>query len=121
MPTKLDSSAPHLEGPATYAGPLRDWGHQPNAISGHSKSDGVLLFKGPGGEPEVGLWQCSPGTWPLSIPRDEVCHFVSGRATYTHVDGEMIEVAAGTLVLFKAGWNGTCAVHETMRNVYMLR
>ena len=47
MPTKLDSSAPHLEGPAAFAGPLKDWGHQPNPIAGHSKSDGVLLHKGP--------------------------------------------------------------------------
>ena len=120
MPTKLDSSAPHLEGPAAYAGPLKDWGHQPNPIAGHSKSDGVLLHKGPDGQPEVGLWQCTPGTWPLEIPRDELCHFVSGRATYTHESGEVIEIVPGTVVLFPAGWKGTCTVHDTMRNVYML-
>ena len=72
MPTNLTSSAPHLESPATYAGPLKDWGHQPNPIAGNSKSDGVLLFKGPNNQPECGLWQVTPGTWPLSIPRDEV-------------------------------------------------
>ena len=27
----------------------------------------------------------------------------------------------GTIVLFPAGWKGVCTVHETMRNVYMLR
>ena len=121
MPARFDSSAPHLEGPASYAGRLKDWGHQPDAISGNSKSDGVLLFKGPGNEPEIGLWQCTPGTWPLSIPRDELCHFVSGRASYIHESGEVIEVRAGTLVLFPGGWRGTCTVHATIRNVYMLR
>ena len=121
MAAKFESTAPHLESPATYAGPLKDWGFQPNPIAGNSKSDGVLLYKGPNGEPEAGLWQCSPGCWPLTIPRDEMCHFVSGRATYTHVGGEVIDVEPGTLVLFKAGWTGTCTVHETMRNVYMLR
>jgi uncharacterized protein len=120
VPTKFDSSAPHLEGPATYAGPLKDWGHQPNPIAGHSKSDGVLLYKGPDNRPECGLWQVTPGTWPLSISRDECCHFVSGRATYTHEGGEVIEVMPGIVVLFKAGWTGTCTVHETLRNVYML-
>lgn len=120
MPTNLTSSAPHLKSPADFAGPLKDWGHQPDPIAGNSKSDGVLLWKGPGGQPEVGLWQCTPGTWPLSIPRDELCHFVSGRATYTHESGEVIEVVPGTVVLFKAGWTGICTVHETMRNVYML-
>jgi uncharacterized protein len=120
MPTKLDSSAPHLEDPARFAGPLKDWGFQPNSISGQSKSDGVLLHKGPNGQPEVGLWQCTPGTWPLEIPRNELCHFVSGRATYVHESGEVIGVVPGTVVLFPAGWKGICTVHETMRNVYML-
>ncbi len=40
--------------------------------------------------------------WPLEIPRDELCHFVSGRATYTHESGEVIEIVPGTVVLFKA-------------------
>jgi uncharacterized cupin superfamily protein len=57
----------------------------------------------------------------LEIPRDELCHFVSGRATYTHESGDVIDVSAGTVVLFPAGWKGTCTVHQTMRNVYMLR
>jgi uncharacterized protein len=121
MPTNLASSAPHLEAPAGYTGPLKDWGHVSDPIAGNSKSDGVLLHKGPDNSPEVGLWQVTPGTWPLSIPRDELCHFVSGRATYTHEGGEVIEVSAGTVVLFPGGWKGTCTVHETMRNVYMLR
>lgn len=120
MPAKFESSAPHLVGPASYAGSLKDWEHQPESIAGNSKSDGVLLHKGPNGQPEVGLWQCTPGTWPLSIPRDELCHFVSGAATYTHESGEKIEVRAGTVVHFPAGWTGTCTVHATMRNVYML-
>jgi uncharacterized protein len=120
MPTNFTSTAPHLEAPATFAGPLKDWGYQANAIAGNSKSDGVLLHKGVNGQPEVGLWQCTPGTWPLEIPRDELCHFVSGSATYTHDSGDVIEVVAGTVVLFPAAWRGICTVHETMRNVYML-
>ena len=120
MTTNLASSAPHLENPAAYAGPLKDWGHQANPIAGNSKSDGILLYKGPNNQPEVGLWQCTPGTWPLEIPRDELCHFVSGRATYTHESGETIEIVPGTVVHFRAGWKGMCQVHETMRNVYML-
>jgi uncharacterized protein len=120
MPTKFESSAPHLEALASYAGSLKDWGHQANSISGNSKSDGVLLHKGPNGQPEVGLWQCTPGIWPLDFPRDELCHFVSGSATYTHESGDIIEVTAGSVVLFPAKWKGTCTVHHTIRNVYML-
>ena len=99
---------------------LVDWGVQPDAIAGASRSSGRLVHKGPGGQPEAGIWVCTPGQWRLHIPRDELCHFVAGRATYRSDSGEVIEVGAGTLVLFAAGWRGECTVHETMRNSYML-
>lgn len=99
---------------------LNDWGVQPDAIEGASHSSGVLLYKGPDNKPESGFWQVTPGTWRLSIPRDEFCHFVAGEATYTEDDGSVIEVRANTCVHFKAGWSGVCTVHSTLRNLYML-
>lgn len=99
---------------------MKDWGHQPNPIAGNSKNDGVLLYKAHDGQLESGLWQVTPGTWPLEIPRDELCHFVSGRATYTRDSGEVVDVVPDTVVLFPAGWKGMCTVHQTLRNVYML-
>ncbi len=99
---------------------LVDWGPQPGPLAGQSRSRGRLVFKGPDNRPEAGLWVCTPGRWRLQIPRDELCHFVAGRATYAGDDGERIEVDAGTVVLFPAGWSGECTVHETIRNTYIL-
>jgi uncharacterized cupin superfamily protein len=99
---------------------LVDWGVQPNAVRPGSHSSGKLIHKGPGNIPEIGIWVCTPGTWRLSIPRNELCHFVEGCATYCHDDGEVIEVVPETVVLFPAGWSGECTVHETMRNIYIL-
>ncbi|TGQ74802.1 cupin domain-containing protein [Mesorhizobium sp. M00.F.Ca.ET.186.01.1.1] len=115
----MTSSAPHLH-QATTRADLVDWGAQPDALEGSSHSTGKLVHKGPNNQPESGIWVCTPGRWRLSIPRDELCHFVSGRATYRSDVGEVIDVSAGTVVMFPAGWTGECAVHETMRNVYML-
>ena len=106
MPTKLDSSAPTWRTLRIMPGRSRTGVTSPIPSPGNSKSDGVLLHKGPGGQPEVGLWQCTPGTWPLEIPRDELCHFVSGRATYTHESGETIEIVPGTVVLFPGRLEG---------------
>jgi uncharacterized cupin superfamily protein len=123
--TNLKSSAPHISGALTYDD-LADWGEQPDCIAGPSRSSGRLLYKRPdpavgGNSPETGLWVVTPGKWPLSIPRDEFCHFIAGRATYLRDNGEVIEVTPGTCVHFIAGWTGICTVHETLRNVYMLR
>jgi uncharacterized cupin superfamily protein len=119
MPEANPQSAPRLYQASTRAD-LVDWGVQPDAIEGTSHSSGRLVHKGPNNQPECGIWVCTPGRWRLSIPRDELCHFVAGRATYRKDDGETIDIDAGTVVLFPAGWTGECTVHETMRNVYML-
>lgn len=117
--SNLKSSAPHIHGATAFADVL-DWGQQPDMVEGVSRSSGRLLFKGPGNSPEAGVWECTPGRWRLSIPRDEFCHFVKGRAVYRSDEGETIEVRAGTCVLFPAGWSGEADVTETIRNIYML-
>jgi len=116
----LASSAPHVAN-ATAVNDLTDWGLQPDMIEGQSRSSGVLLWKSADGKSESGFWVCTPGTWRLSLPSDELCHFIAGRATYTSDEGEIIEVTPGTVVHFLEGWSGQCVVHETLRNVYMLR
>ncbi|MCB1341981.1 MAG: cupin domain-containing protein [Pseudooceanicola sp.] len=113
------SSAPHLYDASTRTD-LVDWGVQPDALEGASHSSGRLAHKGPGNRPETGIWVCTPGRWRLELPGDELCHFVEGEATYVEDNGEVIEVTPGTLVMFPKGWRGECAVHKTMRNVYIL-
>lgn len=118
--TNLTSSAPHIHQAQLY-NDLVDWGLQPDPVEGFSSSSGRLLFKGPGNSPETGLWVCTPGKWRLSIPRDEFCNFISGRAIYRSDNGEVIEVFPGTCVLFQGGWQGEAEVIETIRNTYILR
>jgi uncharacterized cupin superfamily protein len=120
LPASLQSSAPHLPGASAWSENLADWGVQPDALEGVSHSSGRLLWKGEGGCPEVGLWVCTPGRWRLSLPADELCHFVAGCAIYRSDDGEVIEVGPGTVVHFRQGWTGECRVAETLRNLYML-
>ena len=48
---------------------------------------------------------------------------VGAQQTLQIADGtvcEVIEVTAGTCVLFPAGWTGEAEIHETIRNIYML-
>jgi hypothetical protein len=121
QPRSLESTAPHLAAASVWAESLADWGVQPDAVKGVSRSSGRLLWKGEGGHPEAGLWVCTPGRWRLSLPADELCHFVAGRAVYRCDDGETIDVGPGTVVHFPQGWSGECEVIETLRNLYMLR
>lgn len=114
------SSAPHIANPRGQR-ELVDWGPIPDMIEGRSTTSGVLLHKGPEGRSECGIWVCTPGFWNCHVTRDEFCHFLEGRCTYTHESGEIIEIAPDTAAFFPEGWKGTCRVHETVRKVYMIR
>jgi uncharacterized cupin superfamily protein len=121
MTTRLASSAPHLLAPESHPGPFADWGVIPTMIEGESRTSGLVLHKGPNDESETGIWICTPGHWRCHVTRDELCHFLLGRSTYTHESGEVIEVVPGTVAFFPRDWRGTCRVHETVRKVYMIR
>ena len=116
----MPSSAPTLYNPRAV-NDVSDWGIVPTMIEGESRTSGVLLHKDPNSESEAGLWICTPGTWECHVTRDEFCHFLVGRCTYTHESGEVIEIVPETAAFFPAGWKGICQVHETVRKVYMIR
>lgn len=118
--TKKADPTPVLRDPATIP-PAADWGVIPTMIEGESRVSGVLLHKGPDGAPESGIWVCTPGFWECHVTRDEMCHFLEGRCTYTHESGEVIEIVPDTAAFFPRDWKGTCRVHETVRKVYMIR
>ena len=103
------------------AEPTEDWGIIPTMIEGESHTSGSILSIGPNGEAESGFWICTPGYWDCHVTSDEFCHFLAGRATYTHESGEVIEILPDTAAFFPKDWKGTCRVHETIRKVYLIR
>ena len=100
---------------------VKDWGIIPTMIEGESHTSGVVLHKGPNGESETGIWICTPGYWNCHVTSDEFCHFMSGRGTYVHESGEVIEIHPNTIAFFPKDWKGTCRVHDTVRKTYMIR
>jgi len=113
-------TTPVLRNPLT-ASPLKEWGEVSKPLVGKSRTAGILLSKEPDGHAETGIWTCSPGTWRCVVKRDEFCHFIAGSSTYTHDNGEVIEIQPDTLAYFPQGWAGQCEVHETVRKVYVIR
>jgi len=120
LATDLNSSAPHIAGASVWDD-LVDWGPIPDMVDGQSHTSGKLIHKGADGHPEAGIWVCTPGEWRCHVTADEMCHFLSGRCTYTHESGEVIEITPDTSAFFPQGWKGVCKVHETVRKAYMIR
>ena len=103
------------------AGPLKDWGIIPTMIEGQSRTAGILLSRDPDMRSESGIWTCTPGLWRCEVTSDEYCHFLAGSCTYTHDNGDVIEIEPDTLAFFPRGWTGGCRVRRTMRKVYLIR
>jgi len=113
-------TTPVLRHPAAHED-LVDWGPVPTMLEGVSRTSGKVLHQGPAGESECGIWRCTPGRWACHVTRDEFCHFLSGRCTYVHESGEVVEIGPDTAAFFRQGWRGVCTVHETVTKVYMIR
>jgi uncharacterized cupin superfamily protein len=103
------------------AAPLNDWGPVSKPMEGASRTAGILLSREPDMHAESGIWACTPGVWRCEVNSDEFCHFLEGSLTYTHDNGEVIEIKPDTLAYFPRGFKGRCSVHQTARKVYMIR
>ena len=72
------------------------------------------------GEVQVGVWECSPGTWVRDgVDFDETMFIASGRATVTHESGEY-DLTPGTNWVKPRGWPCTWTVHQAVRKMYVI-
>jgi len=98
---------------------LADWGDVKQPI-------GELIAKLRGreaaraGEPDYGIWECSPGRWRRQVKEAEFTYFLAGRCTFTADDGQKVEIAAGDAAYWSANSMGIWDVHETIRKVYII-
>lgn len=94
---------------------------KPTSIDGQTESS-VTIWESSDGRVETGVWECVPGTFTaFRDGYDEIAHIVSGMATVTSNDGEVVELSPGSTLVTPAGWKGNWTIHETVRKVYVLR
>ena len=73
------------------------------------------------GSIHVGVWECTPGGWPIVDRRDtEVAQIVKGRGTITDADGTKHVLVPGAVVTLPKGWSGRWDLTETLRKVYVI-
>ena len=70
--------------------------------------------------PEVGLWECSPGHYRRQVVSAETMHVISGCATFTPDGGEAVVLQAGDVYFFPFNTVGVWHIEQAMRKVYVL-
>ena len=94
---------------------------KPTSIDGQTEAS-ASIWESSDGRVETGVWECTPGTVPaFRDGYDEVAHIVSGTATVTSNDGDVVQLSSGSTLVTPAGWKGTWTIHDTVRKVYVLR
>jgi uncharacterized cupin superfamily protein len=97
---------------------LEAWGPRDGADSGEPMMSGRVFYSG--GGVEVGLWECTPGGWPIeNRPDHETVQILSGRARLTNADGSSVELTAGDVLTLPQGWSGRWDILETVRKLYI--
>lgn len=84
-------------------------------VSGTPTSGMAVLVRG---EPEIGVWEMSPGT-ATDVEVDEVFVVLAGRATVTMPGRDPVQLSPGSVVQLVAGMDTSWTVHETLRKIYI--
>lgn len=124
MATRLETSlsAAHAiaVSPEAPAEALEPYGPRAGADRGDPQTSGRVVYRSPEGSIEVGIWECTPGGWPIvDRPNTETVMTLHGRATITDADGTRHELVPGTSLTLPLGWSGRWDIHETLRKVYV--
>jgi uncharacterized protein len=95
-------------------------GPVPNATAGDPTEHAYRGWTSPSGQVRAGVWECTPGSFPGNHPETEVCYLLSGRVSLSAEGKEPVDAAAGAMIVFPAGWQGTWQIHETIRKVFVI-
>lgn len=99
-------------------GELEDWGPRPGADVGAPMMSGRILKTW--NNVETGVWQCTPGGWPVEDrPDEESVIILAGRARVTDESGTVTELREGTTAVFPRGWYGRWDIEETIVKYYV--
>lgn len=69
---------------------------------------------------DMGIFECSPGSYRRGVKQAEMMHFLSGTGSFT-ADGEAPQhFKPGDTLFFEANTEGTWVMDTTMRKLYVI-
>lgn len=101
---------------------LDDWGQVGAPVSQPPCSlRGVKMVAPIAHQPEIGVWECSPGRYRRQILSAESMHILAGEAVFTpDGGGEPQRLVAGDVVFFPAGTLGEWDIRSALRKMYVV-
>lgn len=69
---------------------------------------------------DIGIWECSPGTFKRQVMEREFSHFIYGKGTFTTEDGNVLEFSGGDAIYFPENTHGTWEIIEPLRKSFII-
>ena len=97
----MENTFPSVSGAADM--PLKPAGVRAGADSGDPQVASQFIYDD--GTSKVGVWECTPGGWPI-VDRNntETVLVISGRGVISAADGSQQQLAPGAAVVLPKGW-----------------
>lgn len=100
---------------------LDDWGKVGAPLSAPPCAlRGVKIAASTPQQPDIGVWECSPGRYRRQILSAESMHILCGEAVFTPDGGAPVRLVAGDVVFFPSNTLGEWDIRSTLRKMYVV-
>jgi hypothetical protein len=100
--------------------PAAEKGKPANVISGAPETSLQNYYTDKSGSFFSGVWESTPGKWPVNYAEDEFCAILEGRVVLTDESGRAESFKAGDAFVIPAGFKGTWETVQKVRKFYAI-
>jgi uncharacterized cupin superfamily protein len=100
--------------------PKPEAGRPNNVIAGDPTTAVSNYFTDPSGSFSSGIWESTPGKWPIDYRESEFIYLIEGRVRLTDVDGHAETFEAGSAFVIPAGFKGSWETIEVVKKYYAI-
>ena len=91
-----------------------------NPLAGDPTTTTLNYYTDPTGSFFSGVWESTPGKWPVDYTEAEFCALLEGRVVLTGADGSSESFGPGDAFVIPAGFQGTWETLEPCRKLYAI-
>ena len=78
------------------------------------------VYTDPSGSFSTGIWESTPGKWPVEYTEDEFCLLLAGVVELTDTRGRSARFTAGEAFVIAAGFRGTWETVDPVKKLYAI-
>ncbi len=98
--------------------PAGDQGEPKDILSGAPELTIRNVYTDPSGAFSAGIWESTPGKWPVDYTEDEFCLLLAGVVELTDPRGRSVRFKTGDAFVIAAGFKGTWETIDPVKKLY---